>query len=45
MAQKAKGTYIHERVKKGTSIGRAPITSTMSKDKRRNHKKYRGQGR
>ena len=30
---------------KGTSIGRRPITSTMNKHKRRQFKKYRGQGR
>ena len=38
---------IYERTKKGTSIGRRPITSTMNKNKRRQGgaKKYRGQGR
>ena len=30
---------------KGTSIGRRPITCTMNKHKRRQFKKYRGQGR
>jgi len=31
---------------KGTSIGRGHIkTSSMNKDKRRNYKKYRGQGK
>ena len=30
---------------KGTSIGRIPITSTMNKHKRRQFKKYRGQGK
>ncbi len=35
----------HEPVKKGTSIGRKPISSTMNKHKRRSYKKYRGQGR
>ena len=34
-----------DHVKKGTSIGRDPITSTMNKNIRRNHKQYRGQGR
>lgn len=30
---------------KGTSIGRGKVkTSTMSKDQKRNYKKYRGQG-
>ena len=38
-----KGTVDH--IKKGTSIGRNPITSTMNKNKRRSHKQYRGQGR
>ena len=36
---------VHEPVKKGTSIGRKPITSTMNKDRRRSFKKYRGQGK
>ncbi len=38
---------IYTRTKKGTSIGRRPITSTMNKNKRRQGgaKKYRGQGR
>ena len=34
-----------DHVKKGTSQGRNPITSTMNKNKRRNYKQYRGQGR
>jgi len=34
-----------DHVKKGTSQGRKPITSTMNKNKRRSHKQYRGQGR
>ena len=34
-----------DHVKKGTSIGRKPITSTMNKHKRRSFKKYRGQGK
>ena len=34
-----------DHVKKGTSIGRNPITSTMNKHKRRSNKTYRGQGR
>ena len=38
-------TAVHEPVKKGTSIGRKPISSTMNKHKRRSYKKYRGQGR
>ena len=36
---------VHEPVKKGTSIGRKPISSTMNKNRRRSFKKYRGQGR
>ena len=31
-----------DHVKKGTSIGRHPITSTMNKSRRRSFKKYRG---
>ena len=45
---KAKGLYnkeIHVPIKKGTSLGRRPITSTMNKSKRRSWKKYIGQGR
>ena len=34
-----------DHIKKGTSIGRHPITSTMNKHKRRSNKVYRGQGR
>ena len=40
-----KSITIHEPVKKGTSIGRKPVTSTMNKHKRRSFKKYRGQGK
>ena len=38
---------IYTRTKKGTSIGRRPITSSMNKNKRRQSgaKKYRSQGR
>ena len=45
--KKAKfGTSVSvEPTKKGTSIGRNPITSTMNKHKRRSNKVYRGQGR
>ena len=32
-------------VKKGTSQGRNPDTSTMNKSKKRCYKKYRGQGK
>ena len=35
----------HDSVKKGTSLGKKPITSTMNKHKRRSFKKYRGQGK
>ena len=38
-------TATHEPTKKGTSMGRKPITSTMNKSKRRSFKKYRGQGK
>ena len=38
-------TVVYEKTFKGTSIGRRPNTSTMNKNKRRNFKKYRGQGR
>ena len=38
-------TVVYERTFKGTSLGRRPITSTMNKHKRKNFKKYRGQGR
>ena len=45
--KKAKfGTMVAiDHIRKGTSIGRHPITSTMNKNKRRSHKQYRGQGR
>ena len=36
MAKLFKSVTIHEPVKKGTSIGRKPITSTMNKSKKRN---------
>ena len=45
MALRFRTVSVHEPVKKGTTIGRKPITSTMNKNKRRNHKQYRGQGR
>ena len=35
----------HESVRKGTSQGRKPITSSMNKSKRRQLKAYRGQGK
>lgn len=38
-------TVEYTKTTKGTSIGRKPITSTMNKSKRRNFKKYRGQGK
>ena len=46
MIQKYNTTIIYEKIKKGTSIGRNPITSTMNKNKRRmrGKHKYRGQG-
>ena len=45
MAKKFKDFVQHERIQKGSSQGRKPNTSTMNKHKRRNYKKYRGQGR
>ena len=45
MAQRGVSVSIHEPVKKGTSQGRKPITSTMNKNKRRSFKSYRGQGK
>ena len=38
-------TRVYTAIKKGTSIGRRPNTSTMNKHKRRSFKKYRAQGR
>lgn len=38
-------TVEYTKTTKGTSIGRKPITSTMNKSKRKNFKKYRGQGK
>ena len=40
-----KSVTIHEPTKKGTSIGRNPIKSTMNKKKKASFKKYRGQGK
>jgi len=48
MAKKFATISIHDllgRPKRGTSIGRKPISSTMNKNKRRSFKKYRGQGK
>ena len=45
MAKKWKSYTEHERVQKGTSIGRNPIKSTMNKKKKASFKKYRGQGK
>lgn len=47
MARSIYGTTKIERtfVRKGTTIGRKPIKSTMNKDKKRSFKKYRGQGK
>ena len=45
MAKMFQSKTTHESIKKGTSIGRKPITSTMNKHKRRSHKSYRGQGK
>ena len=45
MALRFRTVSVHEPVKKGTTIGRKPITSTMNKNKSRSFKKYRGQGK
>jgi hypothetical protein len=45
MVKKWKAHTSHERIHKGTSIGRHPITSTMNKDRKKSFKKYRGQGK
>jgi|TARA_B100000902_G_C26705281_1_gene619201 hypothetical protein len=47
MAKKFKDFLAHVPIKKGSSVGRRPNTSTMNKQKRRQTgvKKYRGQGR
>ena len=48
MAKKSKGLYAkieHEPVFHKTSIGRNPSTCKMNKHKRRQFKKYNGQGR
>ena len=47
MVKRIKNYFTHERIFKGTSLGRRPITSTMNKSKRRNRKKngYKGQGK
>ena len=43
--KKWKSYTAHEPIRKGTSIGRNPITSTMNKKKKASFKKYRGQGK
>ena len=45
MAKKFKDFVQHEPIKKRSSQGRNPNTSTMNKHKRRSHKGYRGQGK
>ena len=45
MAKRKTITVAHEKTRKGTSIGRNPIMSSMNKHKKRTFKKYRGQGR
>ena len=45
MARRWKSYREHEAVHHGTSIGRNPKFSSMNKNKRRNYKKYRGQGK
>ena len=38
-------TVVYEKTHNGTSIGRRPKFSTMNKNRKKNWKKYRGQGR
>ena len=46
MAKAKWGQKVHyEPTHKGTSLGRRPIFSTMNKNRRKNWKKYKGQGR
>ena len=47
MAKKFKAHVEHERIQKGSSVGRRPNTSTMNKHKRRQTgvKIYKGQGK
>jgi len=45
MAKKWKEHIAHEPIFNKTSIGRRPSLCKMNKSKRKNFKKYRGQGR
>ena len=45
MAKKFKDFVAHEPTFHKTSIGRNPSKAKMNKSKRRNFKKYRGQGK
>jgi len=45
MAKKFKNFEAHEPVHHKTSIGRYPSLTKMNKRKRKNFKKYRGQGK
>ena len=46
MAKSSVGVKSHERVHKRTSQGgKRPKTASMNKSKKRNYKKYQGQGR
>jgi len=47
MAKKFKAHVEHERIQKGSSVGRRPNTSSMNKHKRRQTgvKIYKGQGK
>ena len=45
MAKMFSNASVHEPTKKGTSMGRKPITSTMNKSKRRSFKAYNRQGK
>ena len=43
--EKMEYKYTHESIYHGTSIGRNPKTSSMNKSKKKDFKKYRGQGK
>ena len=45
MAKMFTNASVHEPIKKGTSLGKKPITSTMNKHKRRSYKPYNRQGK
>ena len=46
MAKSSVGVKSHEKIKKHTKQGgKRPKTASMNKSKKRNHKKYQGQGK